>query len=84
MFSYSSPFLTWTSIILVKVFETDISQNNFKDFLGGKDDMICMHVKKIRWLKTAWSKHGSYMSLIQLIYSHESIFDLLIHVVNYG
>lgn len=32
MFSYSSPFLTWTSIILVKVFETDISQNNFKDF----------------------------------------------------
>lgn len=46
MFSYSSPFLTWTSIILVKVFETDISQNNFKDFFWGKDDMICMHVKK--------------------------------------
>lgn len=83
MFSYSSPFLTWTSIILVKVFETDISQNNFKDFFFWKDDMICMHVKKIRQLKTAWSKHGSYMSLIQLIYSHESIFDLLIHVVNY-
>lgn len=84
MFSYSSPFLTWTSIILVKVFETDISQNNFKDFFFWKDDMICMHVKKIRRLKTAWSKHDSYMSLIQLIYSHESIFDLLIHVVNYG
>lgn len=84
MFSYSSPFLTWTSIILVKVFETDISQNNFKDFFFWKDDMICMHVKKIRGLKSAWSKHGSYMSLIQLIYSHEFIFDLLIHVVNYG
>lgn len=84
MFSYSSPFLTWTSIILVKVFETDISQNNFKDFFFWKDDMICMHVKKIRWLKTAWSIHGSYMSLIQLFYSHEFIFDLLIHVVNYG
>lgn len=84
MFSYSSPFLTWTSIILVKVFETDISQNNFKDFFFWKDDMICMHVKKIRRLKTAWSIHGSYMSLIQLYYSHEFIFDLLIHVVNYG
>lgn len=54
-----------------------------KIFFFWKDDMICMHVKKIRRLKTAWSKHGSYMSLIQLIYSHESIFDLLIHVVNY-
>lgn len=54
-----------------------------KIFFFWKDDMICMHVKKIRRLKTAWSIHGSYMSLIQLIYSHESIFDLLIHVVNY-
>lgn len=84
MFSYSSPFLTWTSTVLVKVFQTDKSQNNFKDFFFWKDDMICMHVKKIRRLKTAWSKHGSYMSLIQLYYSHEFIFDLLIHVVNYG
>lgn len=51
MFSYSSPFLTWTSIILVKVFETDISQNNFKDFFFWKDDMICMHVKKNQGVK---------------------------------
>lgn len=84
MFSYSLFFLIWIFIILVKVFEIDILQNNFKDFFFWKDDMICMYVKKIRELKIVWLKYGFYMFLIQFIYLYEFIFDLLIYVVNYG